>query len=231
MLKILPISEKDLVNHTCLLPEMDKTVVTDCTINTLYFLKFLDKDDAKELAKEANKQRGISDTKVMQIIFDFYQKRNKTEEHTVYTEEKSLDWILEQLPPNHSTMALFHSTVQPVGHALVLYKTHEGQLGIYDPQQEIIVTNHMAMTAYKKFELEKTAEEWLDRYKYDKNKILVLFQGKKRIRKSQEEWRKRTAPPTKKRRLKSKSKSIKSSKSKSKSKSKTITSSFTKLQL
>jgi hypothetical protein len=198
----VPFSYTDVEKHVCLLPdEVRRSEAMDCVINTAYFLKILKKNDAEIYSRVIHKEKmpGLSSNQIIDMVFREFTLLSKTQDAIINIEVMSLKRLKGKLEPNTCTFVGFTKPDGSKGHAVVIFKDKNGDLGIFDGlMNELIHT--------------KGLKSWLEKHSYSSEKVHVLYETNKRIRKSD---RKDEKQPAKRVRLLS----PKSEKSKSKSKS------------
>lgn len=205
----VPFSYTDVEKHVCLLPdEVRRSEATDCVINTAYFLKILKKNDAEIYSRVIHKEKmpGLSSNQIIDMVFREFTLLSKTQDAIINIEVMSLKSLKGKLEPNTCTFVGLKRPDGSDGHAVVIFKDKNGDLGIFDGQ-----INQLIHT--------KDLKSWLEKYSSDK--VSVLYETNKRVRKSDRKDEKQPAKRVrvlspKSEKSKSKSKSMKSKSLKSK---------------
>ena len=190
----VPFSYKDAEKNVCLLPNMVKrNEAKDCVINTVYFLKMFKKEDAEMYAKIIHDQKidGLKSQQIIDLIFTNFTQLSKTQDAVIEYKELSWTEVKKEMKPGTSTFSAFLNPNGKGGHAVVLFQDNQGTLGISDGHQQQLF-------------IKKELDEWLKGYNTEK--IGLLYESDKRIRKSD---RKDEKQPAKRIRILSKSKSVK----------------------
>ena len=138
---------------TCLNPELKRNTVTDCVINSIYFLDFIDEITAKEYSKIANSKKGLKIDKTIEILFDLFkrQERNINFKLNNAAGYKSLQNIFKNkllLEKGYGTVAFFSNNNTKTGHAVVIARNILGELIIIDLQQERIYKGEIEINSF-----------------------------------------------------------------------------------
>lgn len=134
------ITDKDLEDWKCLHPSFPRHKATDCTINTLHFLKVLNRFDAEIKAQHKNTNQNLAtEMDILNELFDKL-KIERVKSYRPFSFEinkESENFLLSNLRPGEATLINMYRPIPEPGHTIVVAVTHSGQLVFLDPQQSI----------------------------------------------------------------------------------------------
>lgn len=119
-------------------------IPNDCVICSLQYLKIINSAEATELRIrmiQRNTGHGISIEDIIIVLGIKLQKNYKDIQFRDIPNSKAY-LLFEAIPKEHAFVVGLHPKGSGIGHMVVFFKDHNGQLGLIDPQNDHICINN-----------------------------------------------------------------------------------------
>lgn len=133
-------------------------IPNDCVVCSLLFLKIITSREATELRLRMIQRTagyGISIADIITLLTSKMGKKYSNVDFRTIPNSKGY-LLFEAIPPQHAFVVGLHpkDRHQPIGHMVVLFKDHNGKLGLIDPQNDQMCYSDQCMNYLSRFSQE-----------------------------------------------------------------------------
>lgn len=129
-------------------------IPNDCVICSLEFLKIITVKEATDLRVQLikrNSRYGITIEEIIHLLKSKLQQRfKKIEFRNIPSTDDYL--LFNEIPPSHAFIVGLHPEKSGnIGHMVIFFKDHQGQIGLIDPQADHVCLNQQCLDYLKDY--------------------------------------------------------------------------------